>query len=41
VRAARALADLARRHGIAALDHVEQLIQATGKLLDATTGESR
>jgi hypothetical protein len=40
LRAARALADLASRHGIAALNHVEQLIQATSKLLDATSGEN-
>ena len=39
LRAARALAELARRHGITALEHVEKLIAATGELMDRAAGE--
>lgn len=39
LRAARALADLARRHGIAALEHVEKLIGATSDLMERSSGD--
>lgn len=39
LRAARALAELARRHGITALEHVEKLIEATGSLMDRLSGD--
>lgn len=38
LRAARALAELARTRGIAALEHVERLIEATGRLMDQMPG---
>jgi len=38
LRAARALAELAGRHGVAALDHAAKLIAATADLLDSSTG---
>lgn len=38
LRAARALAELSRNHGIAALEHVERLIEATSRLMDRMPG---